>query len=121
MIAILTRRFILIGLVFALFGGAVVAFVVGKESRHDRSWVAGQTIPCATGQKPVVPVAQKTLSGEVRCSPTPHSFCKPLCGSPSSARCSWARFAGFTASLEGPGAGVKGAGLVLFVSLQRSR
>ncbi len=29
--------------------------------------------------------------------------------------------AGFTASLEGPGAGVKGAGLVLFVSLQRSR
>ncbi len=52
MIAILTRRFILIGLVFALFGGGV-AFVVGKESRHDRSWVAGQTIPCATGQNPL--------------------------------------------------------------------
>lgn len=29
--------------------------------------------------------------------------------------------AAFTASLEGPGAGVKGAGLVLFVSLQRNR
>ena len=29
--------------------------------------------------------------------------------------------AGFTASLEGPGAGMKGAGLVLFVSLQRNR
>ena len=29
--------------------------------------------------------------------------------------------AGFIASLEGPGAGVKGAGLVLFVSLQRNR
>ncbi len=29
--------------------------------------------------------------------------------------------AAFTASIEGPGAGVKGAGLVLFVTLQRNR
>lgn len=29
--------------------------------------------------------------------------------------------AAFTASLEGPGAGVKGVGLVIYVSLQRSR
>jgi hypothetical protein len=52
MIAILTRRFILIGLIFALLAGGM-AYVVGKESRHSRTWVAGQTIPCATGHNPL--------------------------------------------------------------------
>lgn len=52
MIAILTRRFILIGLVFALLAMGV-AFVVGKENRHSRAWVAGQPIPCATGHNPL--------------------------------------------------------------------
>ncbi len=51
MITILTRRFILIGLIFALFGGGV-AFVVGQENRHERAWVAGQTIPCPSAQDP---------------------------------------------------------------------
>ncbi len=51
MIAILTRRFILIGLIFALFAGGL-ATLVGKENRHSRSWVAGHTIRCATGHNP---------------------------------------------------------------------
>ncbi len=51
MIAILTRRFILIGLVFTLLAGGL-AFVIGKETRHSRAWVAGQPIPCAIGDNP---------------------------------------------------------------------
>ncbi|MEX3008107.1 hypothetical protein [Hoeflea sp. TYP-13] len=47
MIAILTRRFILISLIFALIAGAV-AFAVGRQDRHSRSWVAGQPIPCVS-------------------------------------------------------------------------
>ncbi|WP_419913232.1 hypothetical protein [Hoeflea sp.] len=45
MIAALTRRFILISLAFAIVAGAV-AFAVGKQDRHSRSWVAGQSVPC---------------------------------------------------------------------------
>ena len=52
MIAILTRRFILIALIFALLAMGL-AYVVGKENRHNRPWVAGQSIPCATGQNPL--------------------------------------------------------------------
>ncbi|MCP4315182.1 MAG: hypothetical protein GY789_03900 [Hyphomicrobiales bacterium] len=47
MIAILTRRFILISLIFVLIAGAV-AFAVGRQDAPSRSWVAGQSIPCAT-------------------------------------------------------------------------
>lgn len=46
MIAVLTRRFILISLAFVIFAGAV-AFAVGKQDKHSRSWVAGQSVPCA--------------------------------------------------------------------------
>lgn len=52
MIAIVTRRFILIGLVFALLAIGL-AYFVGQENRHSRSWVAGQSIPCATGHNPL--------------------------------------------------------------------
>lgn len=45
MIAILTRRFILISLVFALCAG-LVAYAVGSQQRHSPSWVAGQPVPC---------------------------------------------------------------------------
>lgn len=45
MIAILTRRFILISLIFVLIAGAV-ASAVGRQEAPSRAWVAGQTIPC---------------------------------------------------------------------------
>lgn len=51
MITILTRRLILIGLIFAVFGSGV-ALVVGKENRHDRSWIAGQAVPCPAANNP---------------------------------------------------------------------
>ncbi len=51
MIAVLTRRFILISLAFAILAGAV-AFAVGKQDRHSRSWVAGQAVPCISLEEP---------------------------------------------------------------------
>lgn len=49
MITVLTRRFILIGLAFVIFAGAV-AFAVGKQDKHSHSWVAGQSVPCVSSQ-----------------------------------------------------------------------
>ncbi len=51
MIAILTRRFILISLVFAILAIAV-AYAVGKQDQPNRSWVAGQPVHCVTGDSP---------------------------------------------------------------------
>ncbi|MCY6381485.1 hypothetical protein [Hoeflea prorocentri] len=45
MIANLTRRFILISLIFAVCAG-LVAYAVGHQERHSPSWVAGQPVPC---------------------------------------------------------------------------
>lgn len=49
MIAVLTRRFILISLAFVIFASAI-AFAVGKQDRHSRSWVAGQSVPCVNAE-----------------------------------------------------------------------
>lgn len=45
MIALLTRRFVLISLVFALIAGAA-ATAISRQEAPSRAWVAGQTIPC---------------------------------------------------------------------------
>lgn len=45
MIAFLTRRFILTGLVMALMA-VVMAFAIGHQETPVRAWVAGQAIPC---------------------------------------------------------------------------
>lgn len=49
MIAILTRRFILLSLVLVLIAG-VMTFAAGRQDAPGRSWVAGQSIPCANSE-----------------------------------------------------------------------
>ena len=49
MIAILTRRFILISLIFVMIAGAV-ASAISRQDAPSRAWVAGQTVPCVTDE-----------------------------------------------------------------------